>query len=91
MKKKEDFTKHNMLNKKLDMTIELLCHDNTCKKIGNFEVLVFLGVDLSSKTRKKTGHSILFPSFFWHTHELKNFNELLKEEQEFVRITLEEL
>ena len=53
-----------MLNKKLDMTIELLGRDNACKKIGDFDILLFLGVDLSSRTRKNTGHNTLFPSFF---------------------------
>ena len=45
------------------MTIEALDRENAHRKIGDFEKLLCLGTDLSSRIRKKTGCGVLFPSF----------------------------
>ena len=55
---------HKALDNKLDMTIESLGRENFYKKLGNFEILLYLGTDLSFRIRKKTGFGVLFPSLY---------------------------
>ena len=81
---------YKALNKKLDMTIDSLGRDKVLKKLGDFEKLLYIGTDLSSKIRGKTGCGVLCPSIYGNIDELKNFNDLSNEEQEFVKGTLEE-
>ena len=66
---------NNSLNKNLDMIIEELCRDNVCKKIGDYQKKIYLGIDLRSRIRKKTECVLLFLSVY--------------EKQEFVKSTLE--
>jgi len=83
-KQKGDFIMYNALNKKLDITIDELGPEKVKQKLADFEKLLYLGTDLSSRIRKKTGCGVLFPSIYGDISDLKNFNELSKEEQDFV-------
>jgi len=88
-KQKADFIMYKALNKKLDMTIDALGRENVQKKRSDFEKLLYLGTDLSSRIRKKTGCGVLFPSIYGDIDGMKNFGELTPQEQEFVKSTLE--
>lgn len=88
-KQKADFIMYKAINKKLDMTIEALGLENVQKKRADFEKLLYLGTDLSSRIRKKTGCGVIFPSVYGDIDGMKNFKELTTQEQEFVKSTLE--
>ena len=72
------------------MTIDALGREKVHEKLADFEKLLYLGTELSSKIRKKTGCGVLFPSVYGDITDLKNFDELAEEEREFVQGTLDE-
>ena len=79
---------YKALNIKLDMTIDALGRENVEKKLEDFEKLLYLGTDLSSRIRNKTGCGVLFPSIYGDITDLKNFDALSRQEQDFVLSTL---
>ena len=79
---------YKALNKKLDMTIDALGRENVQKKLSDFNKLLYLGTDLSSKIRGKTGCGVLFPTIYGDITDLKNFNDLSQTERDFVLSTL---
>lgn len=87
-KQKADFIMYKALNIKLDMTIDALGRENVEKKLEDFEKLLYLGTDLSSRIRNKTGCGVLFPSIYGDITDLKNFDALSRQEQDFVLSTL---
>ena len=80
---------YKALNQKLDITIDALGREKVHEKLADFEKLLYLGTELSSKIRGQTGCGVIFPSIYGDIIDLKNFNELAEEEKEFIKSTLD--
>jgi len=88
-KQKGDFIMYYALNKKLDMTIDALGREKVQQKVADYDKLVYIGTDLSSRIRNTAGCGVLFPTIYSDMDELKNFDELSHKEKVFVLDTLD--
>jgi len=82
-KQQGDFLLYDLVNQKLDATIELLGKEKVKKNLEIFNRLMFIGSDLSSKAYKK-GCGVIFDTPYSHIDDLKNFKSLPEDDVQFV-------
>jgi len=81
---KGDFMLYEAVNRRLDWTIDMLGKEKFKKEFEKFERLINIGTDFSKKLMKQEGCGVKFSNPFGDLNELKGFDKLSFEDQQYV-------